>query len=53
MVRSHAGIPILAIGGVDETNYQSALDVGAAGVAAIRALNDVDSMRRMMKELGR
>ena len=46
-------IPILAIGGIDETNYQSVLDAGAAGFAAIRALNDVNSMRRIMKELGR
>jgi thiamine-phosphate pyrophosphorylase len=45
--------PVLAIGGIDETNYQDVLDTGAAGFAAIRALNDIDSMRHIMKELGR
>jgi thiamine-phosphate diphosphorylase len=46
-------IPILAVGGIDAGNYQSVLDAGAAGFAAIRALNDVKSKRRIMKELGR
>jgi thiamine-phosphate pyrophosphorylase len=51
--RAAPNIPIFAIGGVDQTNYQSVLHAEAAGFAAIRALNDVASMMRIMKELGR
>ena len=32
--------PVFALGGVDETNYRSALDSGAQGIAAIRFFND-------------
>ena len=46
-------LPIIAIGGIDTTNYHDILEAGAAGLAAIRALNDVDSLLRIMKELGR
>ena len=46
-------IPVIAIGGIDETNCRAAIDAGAAGIAAIRSLNDVRSMQRVLKELGR
>jgi thiamine-phosphate pyrophosphorylase len=40
-VRDAVGeFPILALGGIDETNFESVLTAGAAGFAAIRALND-------------
>ncbi|HTH51355.1 MAG TPA: thiamine phosphate synthase [Pyrinomonadaceae bacterium] len=45
--------PIVAIGGINETNYREVLNAGAAGFAAIRALNDPASMRRILKELSR
>lgn len=32
--------PVIALGGVDETNYQNVLEAGASGFAAIRFLND-------------
>ena len=32
--------PVLAVGGIDETNYHLVLDAGAAGYAAIRYLNE-------------
>ena len=32
--------PLIAVGGIDDLNYQSVLDAGAAGFAAIRYLND-------------
>lgn len=35
-----AGFPVVALGGIDESNCQNALDAGAAGFAAIRFLND-------------
>jgi thiamine monophosphate synthase len=31
-------VPVLALGGVDETNAQRAIDAGARGVACIRAV---------------
>lgn len=37
--------PILAIGGIDETNYISVLKSGASGFAAIRFLNDPKNLR--------
>ena len=38
--------PVVALGGIDETNYESALKVGAQGVAAIRLFNDVERLFR-------
>ncbi|HEX8399619.1 MAG TPA: thiamine phosphate synthase [Pyrinomonadaceae bacterium] len=38
--------PIVALGGIDETNFESALKVGAQGVAAIRLFNDVERLFR-------
>ena len=46
-------LPVLAIGGIDETNYHDVIGAGAAGFAAIRALNDRSSLQRVMKEIGR
>jgi thiamine-phosphate pyrophosphorylase len=37
---------VLALGGIDETNFESALEVGASGVAAIRLLNDAEKLSR-------
>jgi thiamine-phosphate pyrophosphorylase len=42
-----AGLPVIAIGGIDASNAGSALAAGAAGVAAIRACAD----RRTAREL--
>jgi thiamine-phosphate pyrophosphorylase len=38
--------PIVALGGVDETNFESALKAGAQGAAAIRLFNDVERLFR-------
>jgi len=38
------GFPVLAIGGVDETNYKQVLAAGSAGFAAIRFLNSVERL---------
>lgn len=37
--------PIIALGGIDETNYKSVLEAGASGFAAIRFLNDAGNFR--------
>lgn len=40
-----SGFPIIALGGIDESNVLSVLAVGAQGFAAIRALNDPKLLR--------
>ena len=47
---SAGDLPVLAIGGIDEGNYMSVLDAGAAGFAAIRAMNAVGSMTRILND---
>ena len=43
--------PVIGLGGIDETNYASVLNAGASGIAAIRSLNDPESMRSIAREL--
>lgn len=38
--------PIIALGGIDETNYKSVLENGASGFAAIRFLNDAENLEK-------
>lgn len=42
------GFPVIALGGVNEANFRETIDAGAAGFAAIRSLNDLESMKRIM-----
>lgn len=39
-------LPVIAIGGINETNYEGVLDSGASGYAAIRYLNDFVMMKK-------
>ena len=39
--------PIIALGGIDETNYQSVLEIGASGFAAIRFLNEINDLQKV------
>lgn len=41
------GFPVFAIGGVDGSNFQSVLEAGAAGFAAIRYLNDLNVLKKL------
>lgn len=41
--------PILALGGIDETNFRNVIAAGASGFAAIRSMNEVDCLRSIMK----
>jgi thiamine-phosphate pyrophosphorylase len=43
--------PVLALGGVDASNYASAIDAGASGLAGIRSLNDPGSLRSICRSL--
>jgi thiamine-phosphate pyrophosphorylase len=45
--------PVLALGGIDEWNCDSALAAGASGIAAIRALNDAESLRAIYARLAK
>ena len=47
------GFPVFAIGGIDDENCASVIEAGASGVAAIRALNDTESRRRLLRELAK
>ena len=42
--------PVLALGGIDEGNVAAILEAGAAGFAAIRALNDPESLRSICRQ---
>ena len=39
--------PVIALGGIDETNFADALKAGASGFAAIRFLNDERNLRKL------
>lgn len=43
--RRLVNVPVLALGGIDVTNYDEAIDAGAAGIAAIRFLNEEKNVR--------
>ena len=49
--RGVQGFPVIALGGIDESNCVEVIEAGAAGIAAIRALNDADSRRRLLERL--
>lgn len=51
MIKTTAPFPILALGGVDITNYDDVLSAGASGFAAIRAMNDPERLRELMRNV--
>ena len=50
---ARAGMPSVAIGGIDATNAQAVMRAGAAGVAVIRAVFGVPDPRAAARELRR
>ena len=49
--RELAPFPVIAIGGINELRCSAVLDAGAAGIAAIRGLNDPHTRSRIIREL--
>lgn len=45
---SQVGVPVIALGGIDEHNAALTLTAGASGIAAIRSLNDPESRARLL-----
>ncbi len=45
--------PVLALGGIDETNVAEVLEAGASGFAAIRFLNKEENLRKLAADLCR
>ncbi len=43
--------PVIALGGIDESNYRNVLEAGASGFAAIRFLNEESNLRRLAAKL--
>lgn len=43
--------PMIGLGGVDESNCESVLGTGAVGIAAVRALNDPQSLISIIRKL--
>jgi thiamine-phosphate pyrophosphorylase len=46
-------LPVIAVGGISMDNFSDCVDAGAAGVAAIRLLNDADSLDSIVAEIRR
>ncbi len=44
------GVPVVAIGGIDAANAASCVQVGAAGVAVVRATSDAARLRSVVDE---
>ena len=49
-VATVAPFPVLALGGIDDSNYKSVIDAGAAGFAAIRFLNNAANLEKLSIE---
>lgn len=47
--KAAAPFPVLALGGIDASNAEAAINAGAAGIAAIRFMNDQDGLDFAMR----
>ena len=45
--------PVIGLGGIDESNCESVMASGASGIAAIRVLNDPESLRAIARRMRR
>ncbi len=50
-VREVEPFPVIALGGVNAANYRAVIDAGSAGFAAIRYLNDIEELGKLMETL--
>jgi len=51
VVEAGGEFPIIALGGIDENNFSDVLRSGASGIAAIRFLNDADTLSEVVKKM--
>jgi thiamine-phosphate pyrophosphorylase len=51
-VSSNPKLPVLGLGGINESNYPDVLAAGGAGFAAIRFLNDFQNLEKVSAHLG-
>jgi thiamine-phosphate pyrophosphorylase len=49
LCRKLESFPVIALGGIDEANYQSVLAAGASGFAAIRFLNKTENLTKVKR----
>jgi thiamine-phosphate pyrophosphorylase len=49
LCRKLESFPVIALGGIDEANYQSVLAAGASGFAAIRFLNKAENLTKVKR----
>jgi len=51
-ITRYTSVPVLALGGVDKTNYKECLRTGASGIAAIRLLqNPANNLNEIVQEI--
>ena len=50
LIASQVSVPVIAIGGVDASNAGDCIRAGAAGVAAIRAVAEIEALRAAVDE---
>jgi thiamine monophosphate synthase len=42
---------VIALGGIDETNFSSVLQAGAGGIAAIRFLSNMENLFKIVEKI--
>jgi thiamine-phosphate pyrophosphorylase len=51
VVKAVGRFPVVALGGIEETNLSETLRTGASGIAAIRLLNEIEKMPRIVEKI--
>jgi thiamine-phosphate pyrophosphorylase len=51
VVKAVGRFPVVALGGIEETNLNETFRAGASGIAAIRLLNEIENMGEMVEKI--